>query len=144
MPVVALLVAEGLRSPPVVAVALAAAFALSVTGLARMDGSFRYETRTGHMRVPDDLGPLLDALDARGKRTAQADYWVAERITFESRERIVANSHRYPPFTERVAASADPARVFVAGTTAERRARPTLLAEGYDRVETGGFALYSR
>jgi 4-amino-4-deoxy-L-arabinose transferase-like glycosyltransferase len=144
MPVLALLLAEGLRRPKVAAVALAVAFALSFTGLERMEGSFRYENRTGHMDVPDDLTPLLDALDARGVRTVRADYWVAERITFESGERIVANSHRYPPFTERVEASTDPARVFVAGTPAERSARPDLLADGYGRVEIGGFVLYSR
>jgi hypothetical protein len=74
----------------------------------------------------------------------RANYWVAERITFESSERIVANSHRYPPFTERVEAGGDPARVFVAGTSGERRARPRLLADGYERVDAGGFALYSR
>ena len=143
-PVLALLVGEGLRRPPVAAVALAVAFALSLTGLVRMEDSSRYQTRTGHVDVPDDLGPLLDALEARSERTVRADYWVAERITFESGERIVANSHRYPPFTQRVNASADPARVFVAGTPAERRARSRLPAEGYDRVETGGFVLYSR
>lgn len=143
-PVLALLMAEGLRRPPVAAAALAVAFALSLTGLERMEGSFRYETRTGHVDVPDDLGPLLDALDARGVRTVRADYWLAERITFESQERIVASSHRYPPFTERVDASASPARVFVAGTPAERRSRPRLLAAGYDRIGTGGFALYAR
>lgn len=143
-PVLALLVAEGLRRPPVAAVALAVAFALSLTGLERMEGSFRYETRTGHVDVPDDLGPLLDALDTRGVRTVRADYWLAERITFESQERIVASSHRYPPFTERVEASASPARVFVAGAPAERRSRPRLLTAGYDRIETGGFALYAR
>ena len=143
-PVLALLIADGLRRPRVAAVALAAAFALSLTGLVRMEDSFRYQTRTGHVDVPDDLGPLLAALDARGERTVRADYWVAERITFESGERIVANSHRYPPFTARVVASADPARVFVAGTPAERRARPRLRAEGYDRAVIGGFALYSR
>ena len=143
-PVLALLLAEGLRRPPVVAAALAVAFALSLTGLERMEGSFRYETRTGHVDVPDDLGPLLDALEARGVRTVRADYWLAERITFESKERIVASSHRYPPFTERVEASASPARVFVAGTPAERSSRPRLLASGYDRIETGGFALYAR
>lgn len=143
-PVLALLVAEGLRRPRVAAVALAVAFAFSLTGLARTEGSFRYETRTGLVDVPDDIGPLLDALDARGKRTVQADYWIAERITFESKERIVANSQRYPPFTELVEASADPARVFVAGTLAEREARRGLLVDGYERVEAGGFALYSR
>jgi hypothetical protein len=143
-PVLALLVAEGVRRPAVAAVVLAAAFALSLTGLERMEGSLRYETRTGHVDVPDDLGPLLEGLAARGVRTVRADYWVAERITFESGERIIANSHRYPPFTERVEASADPARVFVAGTPAERAARSRLLADGYDRIETGGFVLYSR
>jgi len=143
-PVLALLIAEGLRRPPVASVALAAAFALSLTGLVRTESSFRYETRTGHVDVPDDLAPLLDALDARGARTVRADYWVAERITFESGEQIVANSHRYPKFTARVAASKSPAHVFVAGTAGERRARPRLLAGGYDRAVIGGFALYSR
>ncbi len=143
-PVLALLVAEGLRRPAVAVVVLGVALALSATGLERMQESFRYETRTGHMDVPDDLGPLLDALDQRGERFVRADYWVAERITFESRERIVATSHRYPPFTERVKASTGPAHVFVAGTPLERKARRGLLADGYERVEVGGFALYSR
>jgi 4-amino-4-deoxy-L-arabinose transferase-like glycosyltransferase len=143
-PVLALFVGACLRRPRIAAVALAAAFALSLTALERTEGSHRYEIRTGQVDVPDDLGPLLDALDARGVRTVRANYWIAERITFESRERIVANSHRYPPFTERVNASADPARVFVAGTLGERRARSRLLDDGYERVEAGGFALYSR
>ena len=143
-PVLALLVAAALRRPPFAAVALAAAFALSLTGLVRIEDAPRYQTRTGHVDVPDDLGPVLDALDARGDRTVRADYWVAERITFESRERIVANSHRYPPFTARVEASPDPPQVFVAGTPAERRARSRLVAAGYDRAVIGGFALYSR
>ena len=143
-PVTALLLAQGLRRPSVAAVVLAVAFALSLTGLARMEGSHRYEIRTGQVDVPDDLGPLLDALDARGVSTVRANYWIAERITFESGERIVANSHRYPPFTERVNASTAPGRVFVAGTLGERRARARLLANGYERVEAGGFALYFR
>jgi 4-amino-4-deoxy-L-arabinose transferase-like glycosyltransferase len=143
-PVLALLIAEGLRRPAVAAAALAAAFALSLAGLVRTEDSLRYQTRTGHVDVPDDLTPLLDALEARGERTVRADYWVAERITFESEERIVANSHRYPPFTRRVDASTDSARVFVAGTPLERRARPRLLVDGYDRTVIGGFALYSR
>lgn len=144
LPVLALLAAAGLRGPRSAALALAVALALSATGLARMEGSFRYETRTGHVDVPDEVGPLLAALDQRGARTVVADYWIAERITFESRERIVATSHRYPPFTERVRASADPAHVFVAGTPAERRARPRLERDGYERRVVGGFALYSR
>ena len=73
-----------------------------------------------------------------------ANYWVAERITFESGERIIANSHRYPKFTARVAASESSAHVFVAGTVAEERARPRLVARGYARVPVDGFVLYSR
>jgi len=144
LPVAALLLAAGLQRPAVAAVALAAAFVLSLTGLERTEGSHRYAIRTGQVDIPADLGPLLDALDARGERTVRANYWIAERITFESGERIVASSHRYPRFTERVDASANPARVFVAGTPAERRARTRLPPDGYDRVETGGFVLYSR
>jgi hypothetical protein len=109
-----------------------------------MEDSPRYQARTGHIDVPDDLGPLLAALERRGDRTVVANYWLAERVTFESGERILANSHRYPKFTERVSASKSPAHVFVAGTTAERRARPRLLAEGYERIPVDGFVLYSR
>ena len=144
LPVLALLLSEGMRRPRVAAVGLAAACVLSVTGLARMEDSARYQTRTGLVDVPDDLGPLLDALEERGDRTVVADYWVAERITFESRERIVANSHRYPKFTARVEASESPAHVFVAGTAAEERERPRLVAEGYARMPVDGFVLYSR
>jgi hypothetical protein len=143
-PVAALLVSEGLRRPPVATAALAAAVAVSLTGLERMGEAPRYHIRTGQVRVPDDLGPLLDALDARGVRTVRAHYWIAERITFESGERIVASSSRYPPFARRVAASRDPGRVFVAGTSGERRVQARLLAKGYDRFEVGGFAVYSR
>ena len=143
LPVAALLAAARLRRPGVAAVVLTAALALSVSGLERMEGSFRYKTRTGHVDVPDDLGPVLETLDARGDRTVVADYWVAERITFESRERIVATSHRYPPFTETVRASARPAHVFVDGTPAERKARARLMGNGYERIAVGGFVVYS-
>jgi hypothetical protein len=144
LPVVALLLAEGLRRTSVAAVALAAACALTATGLVRMEESSRYQTRTGHVDVPDDLRPLLDALDERGDRNVIAEYWVAERITFESEERIVANSPRYPKFTVRVGADANAAHVFVAGTAAEERRRELLEADGYARVPVGGFILYSR
>jgi hypothetical protein len=144
LPVLSLLAAAPLRGWRSAAVVLAAATALTVVNLERLEGSFRYETRTGHVDVPDDLGPLLRALERRDASTVVADYWVAERITFESGERIVATSHRYPPFSERVRASASPARVFVAGSPAERQARQRLLAEGYEREAAGGFALYSR
>jgi hypothetical protein len=144
LPVVALLLAEGLRRTSVAGVALAAACALTVTGLVRMEDSSRYQTRTGHVDIPDDLRPLLDELDERGERNVVAEYWVAERITFESGERIVANSSRYPKFTVRVGADASPAYVFVPGTAAEQRRRELLEADGYERVPVGGFVLYSR
>ncbi|MDX6397074.1 MAG: hypothetical protein QOJ43_482 [Gaiellaceae bacterium] len=144
MPVLALLLAEGLRRPQVAALGVAVACALSITGLQRMEDSPRYQTRTGRVDVPDDLGPLLHALQARGDRTVVANYWVAERITFESAERIVATSHRYPKFSERVAASESPAHVFIAGSAAERRAQPRLVASGYERIPVDGFVLYSR
>lgn len=144
LPVVALLLAAGLQRPWVAGAVLGAACALSITGLVRMEDSLRYQTRTGQVDVPDDLGRLLAALEGRGDRTVVANYWIAERITFESGERIVANSHRYPKFTARVAASENPAHVFVAGTAAEQRARPRLEGAGYTRRTVGGFVLYSR
>jgi hypothetical protein len=78
-PVLALLIAEALRRSPAAAVALAAAFALT-TGLVRMEDSFRYQThRPRRCRTTSAAARRADA-----RRTpVRADYWVAERITFE-------------------------------------------------------------
>jgi hypothetical protein len=144
LPVLALLAAAPLRGPGAAALALAGALGLSVHGLVRIEDAPRYQTRTGHVDVPDDLSPLLRALEARGARTVVAEYWLAHRITFESREEIVATSSRVPEFTRVVEASADPAHAIVAGTADESRARPRLERRGYRRLEVGGIALYTR
>lgn len=144
MPVLALLVAPALTRPAVAPIALAAAVALSATGLARMQDAPRYQTRTGHYDVPDDLGPLLRALRERHLRGVVAEYWIAHRITFESGEEIVATSIRHPEYSAQVARSGNPAHVLVAGSADERRQRARLEREGYRRAVAGGFALYSR
>lgn len=162
-PVVALLLARLARGPRGAAVLLGAVLALSVAGLARMDGAGRYELRTGGVRVPDDLTPLLRLLEREGVRTAYANYWVAWRITFESRERIVATSAGQETYERRrgviratpeestrsrelsavVRASARPAHVFVPGPV-EERARLMFRRAGYRRLAADGFVVYVR
>jgi hypothetical protein len=73
----------------------------------------------------------------------RAHYAIAYRIAFESGERIVAASTgqvRYRPYQRLVAASRDPAEVFVADSPQERREQPT----GYVRIRAGDWAVYAR
>jgi hypothetical protein len=163
-PVLALLLARVGSAPWGAAALLAAVSALSVAGLARMDDGPRYELRTGGVAVPDDLGPLLATLRRDGVRTAFAGYWLAWRITFESREEIIAtsagqttyvrrggavlataeDSTRSKALSRRVRESARPAHVFVAGAPEERRSRGLLQRAGYRRSTVGGFVVFVR
>ena len=61
---------------------------------------------------------MIRQLDSDGTRYVLADYWIAYRLSFESRERVIATSTRfvrYVPHDRLVRRSAYPARVFVEG-----------------------------
>jgi hypothetical protein len=76
---------------------------------------------------------------------AQADYWVAYRIIFLTRERIIVaptQSNRYRRYDEAVAQSPDPARVYIAGSTDLARDRPFLRRSGYEPIAAGPYILY--
>jgi 4-amino-4-deoxy-L-arabinose transferase-like glycosyltransferase len=145
VPVVALLLGELVTR--VRWVALAGAAAASVAGLASMGSLYPPVPPVGEARVPADLGPALGALEQRGVDRALAHYSIAYRISFESRERIIASSTsrvRYMPH-DRVARSAeDPAYVFVAGSRQERTTARWLAIDGYRRVATGAWAVWIR
>jgi hypothetical protein len=90
-PVLALLLSPlAARAAPV---ALAAALALTLAGLAPMarDDLAAPLTATGEP-VPADLDPALAVLRREGVDRVRADYWIAYRITWESDEEIVADS----------------------------------------------------
>jgi hypothetical protein len=99
----------------------------------------------GRERVPADLDPVLQTLERTGQRRARAHYSIAYRITFESRERIVAASTsqvRRRSYQRLVDRAPHPAWVFVAGSANERREGPRLLREGYRRVAARDWAVY--
>ena len=127
--------------------ALAAACALSLVGLASMGEIYAPVPPVGGIRVPADLGPALRALEDAHVDRALAHYSIAYRITFESRERIVASSTsqvRYPPHDRLVRSADHPAYVHLAGSTQERAAARWLALDGYRRVLTGAWAVYVR
>ncbi len=145
-PPATLLLARLLTRPAAAALALTAAIAFSVYGLLRIDDQGRFLPRAARdVRVPPDMGPLIGFLERRGANRVLADYWIAYRLSFESRERIVATSTRfvrYVPHDRLVRRSAYPSRVFVEGQVKERRARADLLRRGYRRYRVGGFVAY--
>lgn len=148
-PVPALLLGRSLarRGPVVTAAGLAAALALSLAGLVRMERQNRFAPIAPDVRVPADLSPALDVLERERATRVLANYWLAYRISFESGERIVATSTgfvRYQPHDRLVRSSPHPARVYVTGSAEEKRAGPTLLARGFRRIEADGFAVYLR
>jgi hypothetical protein len=132
--------ARSLRTAAVTAAVLAG---LTVAGLRGMASVEPPVPPVGGTRVPADLGPALRTLERLDQRRVRAPYEVAYRITFESRERIIAASTsavRYQPYQRAVARVRRPAHVFVRGSRAEQRWVGTL--QGYRRVVAGDWSVY--
>lgn len=146
-PVPALLVGSWIaRSGLVIsAAALLAAAGLSVTGLVLIERQGGYRALAEDARVPTNIAPLLALLEREHANRVLANYWIAYRISFESRERVVATSTgfvRDQRSDRLVRRTAHPARVYVVGAAAEARARPDLERRGFRRLTAGGFVVY--
>jgi 4-amino-4-deoxy-L-arabinose transferase-like glycosyltransferase len=100
-PVLALLFAQAATRYFRAAAILALAGVISVVTLHRMDVWFRaVPPQTTHAKglgprhivqwVPRDLRPLVSSLGVLGLDHVYADYWLAYRLDFDTRERIVA------------------------------------------------------
>jgi dolichyl-phosphate-mannose-protein mannosyltransferase len=100
-PVLALLISQMATRYLRAAAIVALACVISVVTLHRMDVWFRgTPPQTTHAKglgprhitqwVPRDLSPLVSALDTLGLDHVYADYWLAYRLDFDTRERIVA------------------------------------------------------
>jgi hypothetical protein len=168
LPVVALLLAQGLRSVGPAAACLAGATALSALVLVQLASSPQFDRRADGLFIPRAFSPLITALDKRGLDRVFAGYWVAYRLDFETHERVIAAEARLPtlsvqtngrvlprrprgPYDSRYAAydtevrdAANPGYVLLAGTVEDERARPLLEKAGYTRDFVGGFAIYER
>jgi hypothetical protein len=161
-PIVCLLAASVLTTFPRAAAGIAVALVLTVAGLVQMD---RHNLAVFHSEgttVPSDFGPLLRTLDEHGVKHAYGSYWVAWRISFESKERVVAAAYsarhyarrdgrvvpldgelgRWPPFFHATARDPRSAYVFLAAGNFERRLAPVLRSTGYRKIETRDFDVY--
>ena len=81
-------------------------------------------------RVPASMASLQRSLDDHGVNLVWANYWVAYRLTFESRERIIAASAltpRYPAYNDEVERGHGVGYVFVAGSRDIGRFRQWLV-----------------
>lgn len=160
-PVIALLVALLGRRPLAAVAIAAAALAISAVSIQRMDDDTKAFHPRGIPVVPRDLGPLVAVLDRAGIDHVYADYWITYRLAFDTRERIVATEvdpggssirngvvrrpkdqiPRQPAYARAVDES--PRRGFVFFRRSAGLALPRqLVALGYRRVLTGGFAVY--
>jgi hypothetical protein len=90
---------------------------------------------------------LLSSLRTNRLDAVFADYWIAYRIDFESREQVIASAlgtERYAAYGEFVRRSPHPAWVFLDNSVADVNFASDLrrMAVPYRRWRTGGFAVY--
>jgi hypothetical protein len=165
LPVLALLFGQALTSVRRAAVAVAAGVALSTVALWHLTATPGYFARVERQFVPRDFGPLVVELETHGPRHVFASYWLAYRLDFESRERIVAaeatlaevatqgarvlpprprrpDESRHPAYDTVVRADPHAAYVLLRRAPEERRMRPLLERAGYVRSELDGFTIY--
>src|SRR5207253_5173616 len=98
-PVLVLLLAQLVTTYPRAIAAVAIAGAVSVGTLHRMYG---WVSTVGQFEAaPRDLGPLVTTLDRLGLERVYANYWIAYRLDFDTKERIVAANITYHRVTFR-------------------------------------------
>jgi len=167
-PVLVLLLAQvGTRYWRAVA-ALSVAVLVTAVTVQRMDADVRAVHPRGVPLPPRDLGSLVSTLDGLHLGHLYADYWIAYRLDFDTRERIVATpielvNHpakltirdgqavplpggppvRYPPYATEVE-RAPHGFVFFRQGIGSNPVAPQLDKLGYRRLVTGPFVVYSK
>lgn len=145
-PIVALLLARACVSRRHLDIVLVAvAIALSVAGLAAMNDWGRRFPQAYDLVAPDTR-PLVHRLDGMGIDRLYGDYWIAYKVSFETRERLLVapvDNDRYPPFGAAVRARQDSTYALVRSTR-ERAFEQRLVARGipYDRAVVTRYAIY--
>jgi hypothetical protein len=159
-PVLALLFAQLARSYRSAVALLAVACVVSGVTLYRMNTFFVGYTEV--LNAPRDLGPLISTLDRLGLDRVYADYWIAHRLTFDTRERIIAvensfaevsfekgqavpaphPSPRYPPY-ERQVRAARHGFVFFRAMAPSIPIVPQLERHGYRPHLVGSMVVYA-
>lgn len=154
-PVIALLVAQLARRESLAVALLVLASLTSIVDLHRAD-TYGRETIQPAPSAPRDFSPLISTLDRVGVDRVYAEYWIAYRLDFDSRERIIAvenrfrgvsfasgqaipspdSNIRYRPY-EREVQSARHGFVFFRKTIGAISIVPQLERHGYRRYDVG-------
>ena len=165
-PVLALLFVYPLRTAARAATLFAVAIALAFGSFARIDDQNVLAFHSDDIIVPADFGPVIAELERLNIHHLYADYWLAYRIDFESKERIIAATGpphyrlvngrvrpipsldpgsvgRYRPYRTAVDASRDAALVFAHGSQLEAKTRPLLRRAGYRHVLVHGIDIWA-
>jgi len=124
--------------------ALGLALIGTVAGLAAMRA--HVEPFAPDKQPPVALAPLIKDLESRHATRVFTDYWIAYRLSFESRERIIATpaaGPRYEPYDKRLRTSPHQAWVFVEGSKALKAFRAALAEKqvSIGEVHPGGFVV---
>lgn len=91
---------------------------LSLLQIATLDLA-SFQPWVHNVRLPLRFSPLIQRLKEKNIRYAYADYWIAYRLVFESREEIICSVYpstvndRYPPYTELVGRARAPAYIIM-------------------------------
>jgi hypothetical protein len=162
MPVFALLVAQLARNAVASALVVAAGAALTF-GWVHDSYDKLQHSRPDSSTLPRSIAPLIATLDELRVDRVYTTYWIAYRLDFESRERIIAVENkfdqltvrdgvlepgpdrfvRYRPYEETVRASRRHAFVFLRAYRPARRYRAKLTAHGYIPHAVQTFVVYA-
>jgi hypothetical protein len=162
-PVLALLLASVARSPAGAAALLAVALAVTMVSLHRMDVSLRSSDTHWPPTTPRDLAPLVSTLDRLGLDHVYANYWIAYRLDFDTRERVVATENlfrdaqvrngklvlgfdpyvRHSPYQREVRASPHAGVVLFRADVRSTSIVATLRRRGYRRYPVGPFVVFA-
>jgi hypothetical protein len=162
-PCLVLIAAQVMSTPRRAAAALGLALLLTTVGLLKADDWRMTHAGERGPSAPRSLAPLVARLDRLGVRRAFANYWVAYRLDFDTRERIIAVENGFDRLELRngdVVPARDPSVrwrayedevrsdphgfVFFAHYMPPAKVTRTLARHGYERVAQGPFVIYAR
>lgn len=156
-PVLALLFVYPLRTAPRAGAFFAVCIALAFGSFARMNAQNVLVFHSESIPVPANLDPVIAKLDQLKVDRMYADYWLAYRIDFQTKERLIAatgapiyrlvdgrvrpiksddpgSEGRYRQYKVMVDATRNPAVLFMHGGRVERKTLPLLRRAGYRHV----------
>lgn len=151
LPMAALLIGVGVAPSPfghwrvAAPVGLALACALGTAGLLAEPRNELVAFAAPDVAMPVNDGGLRQLLAEHGITHAYANYWIAYRVTFETADRVTVtrDDGPDPPLSAAVAASKDPAYLFVAGSRTVSAFEHWCQATGigYQAWSNGGFTV---